>query len=368
MNCVVCGSELAAQSPLCLTCGSPRGGKPAPLRARTVATLVDLTLVGGVSLIAAILIERYARTLLGNTLLTTAVLTLALGLVYHAKLESSLRAGTLGKQSVGLRVHTNGRPLSFVGALARYLAKIVSTISVAGLALALRDPERRTLHDRLAATRVIIDVRVEHRQRQEASEQAFGAQVVDVDLPEDESLSRASAGEAASMWGEQKIGIDIDGEMWERPGAVNAESVWQENRLGVNVDDDVWDGNVGLQVDAAEFWNDEVGEAPGIDIGGEIWSEISDGREPVSAEAFAALWEPGAETGGENPDGTAPQAAQLETPRSTRSDMHSAGNGIATSAHVDVPRDVEGQGEDDEHALLMRRRHQALFQALSERD
>ena len=57
------------------------------------------------------------------------LVSLVIGWLYFALLESSERGATVGKMAMGLRVVTSdGQRLSFMNATGRYLAKILSAI------------------------------------------------------------------------------------------------------------------------------------------------------------------------------------------------------------------------------------------------
>jgi len=66
---------------------------------------------------------------------------------------------TLGKRICGVRVVTaEGKPLSYGLSVARYFSKILSAITLLiGYIIAAFDEERRSLHDRICNTRVIMD-------------------------------------------------------------------------------------------------------------------------------------------------------------------------------------------------------------------
>jgi uncharacterized RDD family membrane protein YckC len=88
---------------------------------------------------------------------TATGVSLVIGLIYFALLESSERGATLGKMAVGLRVVTDqGQRLSFANAIGRYLAKIVSAIilGIGFLMVAFTD-RKRGLHDMIASTLVV---------------------------------------------------------------------------------------------------------------------------------------------------------------------------------------------------------------------
>ena len=64
---------------------------------------------------------------------------------------------TLGKMATKLRVvNPDGSPVGYGKACGRYFAQILSgMICLIGYLMVIWDPERRALHDRICATRVI---------------------------------------------------------------------------------------------------------------------------------------------------------------------------------------------------------------------
>ena len=85
------------------------------------------------------------------------LLSLVIGWLYFALMESSERGATVGKMALGLRVVTsNGQRLSFMNATGRYFAKIISAIilGIGFLMIAFTD-KKRGLHDMIASTLVI---------------------------------------------------------------------------------------------------------------------------------------------------------------------------------------------------------------------
>ena len=125
---------------------------------RVVAYIIDgilLTIVCGV-------VDR----LLGINILATDwdhydplanVISLVIGWLYFALLESSERGATVGKMVMGLRVVTSdGRRLSFMNATGRYFAKILSAIILCiGFIMVAFTDRKRGLHDMIAGTLVI---------------------------------------------------------------------------------------------------------------------------------------------------------------------------------------------------------------------
>lgn len=68
------------------------------------------------------------------------------------------RGGTPGKLLMKLKVVApDGSALSYKGGALRGLAELVTSLTCGiGYLLAINDPERRTLHDRIASTRVVL--------------------------------------------------------------------------------------------------------------------------------------------------------------------------------------------------------------------
>ena len=84
-------------------------------------------------------------------------ISLVVGWLYFALLESSERGATLGKMALGLRVVTaSGGRLGFGQATGRYFAKILSGIilGIGFLMVAFTD-RKRGLHDMIAGTLVV---------------------------------------------------------------------------------------------------------------------------------------------------------------------------------------------------------------------
>lgn len=78
-------------------------------------------------------------------------------LVYHAAMESSSHQATIGKLICGLRVtDMNGRRLSFPHAAGRYLAKLLSTMTLGiGYIMVAFTQRKQGLHDMVAGTLVM---------------------------------------------------------------------------------------------------------------------------------------------------------------------------------------------------------------------
>jgi uncharacterized RDD family membrane protein YckC len=84
------------------------------------------------------------------------LLFIAAIVLYYAIMESSSRQATLGKIAVGIRVgKADGSRLSFLNALGRYLAKIISgAILYIGYIMVAFSLKKQGLHDMIADTYV----------------------------------------------------------------------------------------------------------------------------------------------------------------------------------------------------------------------
>jgi uncharacterized RDD family membrane protein YckC len=119
---------------------------------RAGAFLIDSAIVALVNLgVASVLGGGESQALL-------AVL-MGVGAAYHIVFVAA-RSATPGKMAMRITIcDPQGRPVQPDTAILRYVVLLVGNIIVAGLVvslvLALRDPQRRTLHDRIAGTRVV---------------------------------------------------------------------------------------------------------------------------------------------------------------------------------------------------------------------
>ncbi len=88
--------------------------------------------------------------------LVPILLISVLGIIYFVAMESSSRQGTIGKMLIGIKVgNARGEQISFLNALGRYFAKILSgAILYIGYMMAGWDSKKQALHDKLANTYV----------------------------------------------------------------------------------------------------------------------------------------------------------------------------------------------------------------------
>jgi uncharacterized RDD family membrane protein YckC len=133
---------------------------------RLVAYIIDLTILFIItSLIWTIFSlpvpERNVLTNFRGLVLFSNPFGSIMGWLYFALLESSSIQGSLGKHILGLKVvNERGGTISFINATGRYFAKIVSTVILfLGYANILISRKKQALHDVLASTYVVVDIK-----------------------------------------------------------------------------------------------------------------------------------------------------------------------------------------------------------------
>jgi len=125
---------------------------------RVVAYIIDailLYLVAGV--VSIVTDESLFAADKAHFPFKTQLISVVIGWLYFALLESSERGATVGKMVVGLRVVTEqGNRLSFLNATGRHFAKYISTLilGIGFLMVGLTD-KKRGLHDMMAGTLVV---------------------------------------------------------------------------------------------------------------------------------------------------------------------------------------------------------------------
>jgi uncharacterized RDD family membrane protein YckC len=118
------------------------------------AYLMDGILLWVVQIMLAFIVFDGYNPMVPNYALS--LISMVMGIVYFAAMESSERQATLGKMAVGIRVgnETGGR-ISFLNAVGRYFGKILSAIILLiGFMMAGWDDKKQALHDKLAGTYV----------------------------------------------------------------------------------------------------------------------------------------------------------------------------------------------------------------------
>jgi uncharacterized RDD family membrane protein YckC len=113
---------------------------------RTGAYALDMLILFGVSFVLARVMPSIYPW---NTILDSVI-----GITYFGYMESSENQGTLGKMAVGIKVgNASGDQISFMNAIGRYFAKIVSALLLCiGFMMVGWDEKKQGIHDKLAET------------------------------------------------------------------------------------------------------------------------------------------------------------------------------------------------------------------------
>jgi uncharacterized RDD family membrane protein YckC len=121
----------------------------APFWRRSVAALIDLTLIGMAGSALEYLLQSRAWVAENATPL--------LWFLYFSLFESSSEQATLGKRIMGIIVcGADGRRLTFPRAAIRTLAKVLSLLTCGvGFIMPLLTPWKQALHDKLTDTIVV---------------------------------------------------------------------------------------------------------------------------------------------------------------------------------------------------------------------
>jgi uncharacterized RDD family membrane protein YckC len=132
---------------------------------RFAAVFVDGILLGivngGIGFVAGLAFAPAARTAPARFIILQFVvmfINLCIGISYETFMIGKYGA-TLGKMACKIKVVTaEGGRVSYLRALGRYFAKMVSALTLMiGYLMAAFDDERRALHDRICNTRVIVN-------------------------------------------------------------------------------------------------------------------------------------------------------------------------------------------------------------------
>jgi uncharacterized RDD family membrane protein YckC len=103
-------------------------------------------------LISLIITQSFSFT---DRPLSVTIISTVIGILYFVMLESSEKQATVGKMAVGIKVgrSADGTRITFVNALGRYFAKIISAvILLIGFMMAGWDKRKQALHDKIAQT------------------------------------------------------------------------------------------------------------------------------------------------------------------------------------------------------------------------
>jgi uncharacterized RDD family membrane protein YckC len=86
-----------------------------------------------------------------------SLLSIVLGWIYFAGMESGSGQATVGKKAMGLKVtDSNGHRIGFGQATGRHFGRYISAIILCiGYLMMLWDDKKQTLHDKMAGTLVV---------------------------------------------------------------------------------------------------------------------------------------------------------------------------------------------------------------------
>ena len=117
----------------------------------TTAARIGAYLIDNIILNVLVFICTYISAGLG------VIVAVVGGTLYFGLMEGSGLHGTLGKYLMGIvTVNENGQPLDYGKAFTRAICRLLSSLILgAGFLIGLFDEEGKTLHDRIAGTRVI---------------------------------------------------------------------------------------------------------------------------------------------------------------------------------------------------------------------
>jgi len=139
--------------------GTATRGDVCGLGRRAAAGLTDLAILFGIDVVVVYFTLRMVALTMGDWQLLPPVpmlsFLLLLKLVYFGAFTAAC-GQTMGKMAARIRVVADDAPLDPARAVRRTLVGAVSLLAFgAGFIPALLDPDRRTLHDRVARTRVV---------------------------------------------------------------------------------------------------------------------------------------------------------------------------------------------------------------------
>jgi uncharacterized RDD family membrane protein YckC len=127
---------------------------------RLLASVLDWFFISGFYIIIAftallLIYDHEARIILAVSLLVVIPIT---NLIYHIKMESSVRQATYGKQILKIKVtDLEGKPITLSKAISRNMGKVLSFITIAGYLMSFFNRHQQCLHDIMADTLVVKD-------------------------------------------------------------------------------------------------------------------------------------------------------------------------------------------------------------------
>ncbi|MGN6400772.1 MAG: RDD family protein [Flavisolibacter sp.] len=114
---------------------------------RFLASLIDGVILIIPNILLEVIVDGVESTLI----------SIAIGWIYCASMESGRSQATFGKRAMGLKVtDLNANPISFGQATARHFGKYLSMLILCiGYLMMLWDDKNQTLHDKMANTLII---------------------------------------------------------------------------------------------------------------------------------------------------------------------------------------------------------------------
>jgi uncharacterized RDD family membrane protein YckC len=179
VKCPGCGNEALDNARFCHRCGTTLTGTPpnrlsetgsltlprsqyGAIWRRFLACLIDYAIIGTCMAPVLVLLIWAADTTNSELIKSLAGTTLVFGAIiadwlYNAKMISSTRQATYGKQFMGLKVtNIQGERIGFGQATGRYFAKFLSTFAAfVGFVIAIFTKRKQALHDIVALTLVL---------------------------------------------------------------------------------------------------------------------------------------------------------------------------------------------------------------------
>jgi uncharacterized RDD family membrane protein YckC len=129
--------------------GAVAAGERAGFWPRVGALLID----GIILLAAQLVVGGVVGAIVGGTL--AGIVNIGMSVAYFVVLHAAPRQATFGKSALSLRVmRDDAAPMTRGDAFKRYLAAMLSGLTIVGLLLPLFRADRKTLHDILCGTHV----------------------------------------------------------------------------------------------------------------------------------------------------------------------------------------------------------------------
>lgn len=169
MYCPHCGNFNEDTAVSCSTCGnSLRGGISSTLSGdfpyvgfwpRLAAAIVDAVILNIVTYIVTTAVMMAFGDAVFTGIAISYGLSLGIGILYFAGLESSEKQATFGKQALGIKVvDIEGNRISFGKAILRYITKIITGLMLGlGYFAIIFSEKKQGLYDMIAQTYVVYN-------------------------------------------------------------------------------------------------------------------------------------------------------------------------------------------------------------------